>query len=371
MLVSEVIRGLAVASVVSLLFAYHRHVDIYLLIVLMVAEENAEVFWLLADRRLMSQLPERRKIPDAQASVEARSHATVLVGRPLGPWLFAVNQLLPFLADAITFVFSIGVLVLAWGYGTSLKPERERRVWHEIAEGFQWLKGNSRTGIALGIMSFTTLIAQALIMMFLAEAHDGRLSTVAIGVVLGASGAGGAIGPAVTQKLPRWFKRWWLQIQLCAWVLALALLAVTAVRFSWCIAIVMLILGLTGSISNIEFGSYLAFNAGDKLARVTSIGQVMVIGACAVGPFIGGAAIQWLGVRGAANLFLCLVLAGAVAAFCVPRISVEDSADATTTPEPAPADSRMKPWTVVMPAPPGKQEQVVVTRSAKFLRPTK
>jgi MFS family permease len=206
-------------------------------------------------------------------------------------------------------------------------------------------------------------------MMFLAEAHDGRLSTVTIGVVLGASGAGGAIGPAVTQKLPGLFKRWWLQIQLCSWVLALGLLAVTDVRFSWCIAIVMLILGLTGSISNIEFGSYLALNAGDKLARVTSIGQVMVIGACAIGPFIGGGAIQWLGVRGAANLFLCLVLAGTVVAFCVPRISVEDSADITIMPEPAPADSRMKPWPVVRPVPSGKQEQVVVTRSAKFLRP--
>ncbi len=105
------------------------------------------------------------------------------------------------------------------------------------------------------------------------------------------------------------------------------MLAVVGLRFSWCIAIVMLILGITGSISNIEFGAYLVVKAGDKLARVTSIGQVMVIGACGIGPFLGGSAIQGLGVRGAAILFLFLVLIGAAVAFQIPRMSVEDLAD--------------------------------------------
>jgi MFS family permease len=339
MLVSEIIRGVAVASVVSLLLVSRGHVNIYLLIFFMVAEEILEIFWILADRRLMSQLLERRKIAAAQASVEARSHATVLVGRPLGPWLFAVNELFPFLADAISFAFSVGFLALVWGRRAPLKPAQKRHVWREIAEGFRWLKQNWSAGIMMGIMSFTTLIAQALIMMFLAEAHEGQLSTVAIGVVLGASGAGGAIGPAVARKLPGWIKRYWLQIQLCAWSVALALLAATGVRFSWCIAIVMLILGLTGSISNIEFGSYLVLKAGDKLARVTSIGQIMGIGACAIGPFLGGSAIQGLGVQGAVILFLCLVLMGAAVAFRVPRITGEDARDGVAGPVPAPGDS--------------------------------
>jgi MFS family permease len=323
MLVSEIIRGIAVASVASLIVVFHGRVNIVLLIYFMVAEEIAEVFWILADRRLMSQLLDRSETAAAQASVEARAHATVLVGRPFGAWLFTIDALLPFLADAVSFAFSVGSLILVpgWARAAPSRPLRKSQVWSEIVEGFRWLRHNKDAATAMGFLSFTTLIAQALIMMFLAAAHAGQLSTVAIGVVLGASGAGGVIGPTVARKLPSRITQYWLQIQLCAWSAALTLLAATGVRFSWSIAIVMLILGLTGSISNIEFGSYLALKAGDKLARVTSIGQVMVIGATAIGPFLGGAAIQRVGIQGAAIIFLFVVLAEAAVASLVPRVS--------------------------------------------------
>jgi hypothetical protein len=329
MLATEFMRGAAVAAMVTSILIFNGSVSIYLLLSIMVAEEILGIFWMLADRRLMSKLMDPDKIVDGQSSVEVRSHVAVLAGRPLGPFLFSLKQYLPFLADAASFAVSVAVLILLGRRRAPMAPAQERQTWRESGEGFTWLKRDRRTGIAMALMSLATLIAQALIMVFLAEAHDNQLSTAAIGAVLAASGVGGAIGAAVARKLPGWIRGHSLRIQLWAWSLALALLAVTGVRSSWCITIVMLILGLTGSISNIEFGSYLIVKAGDKLARVTSIGQVMVIGACAIGPFLGGSAIQWLGARGADTLFLCLVVMAAAIASRLPRISFAETGDGT------------------------------------------
>jgi MFS family permease len=125
----------------------------------------------------------------------------------------------------------------------------------------------------------------------------------------------------VAGRLPARMKKHWLHIQLCAWSGALALLAFAGVRLFVYIAIAMLVLGLTGAVGNIEFGSYLVRNAkDDMLGRVTSIGQVTAIAAVGLGPLLGGAAISAFGLRAAISLLCYLVAAGALALFFVPCI---------------------------------------------------
>jgi hypothetical protein len=280
---------------------------------------------MLADRRFASQLLHRDQIRVGQASIESRMHAAVLAGRPIGPFLFAISGFLPFLADALSFVVSVYTLLLVAPRQASAArdPAPPRQMLrHEICGGFGWLIANWYAAGVMILMSFTTLVAQALIMMFLVEAHDRRLSVVAIGVVLASSGAGGIIGSMVARRLPGRVKAYWMRIQLFAWSVALGLLALNGVRLVWCIAVVMLVLGLTGSIGNVEFGAYLVQQVNNNLlARVISIGQVMAIAAAGVGPFIGGAAIQEFGIQAAILLFLLLVLIAAMVSFLVPWIS--------------------------------------------------
>lgn len=324
MLVAETFRGLAVMAVVISILVLAGHVSILLLISFMVAEEILEIFWMLADRRYMSQLMERDKIVERQASIEVRAHSAILAGRPVGSFLFTLTPFAPFLADAFSFVVSVGTLMAIRGPVTPNKQPQAaspRRLRSDIIDGFRWLKGDLRAGATMILLSFTTLIAQALIMMFLAEAGDDKLSTASIGMVLAASGLGGAVGSAIAKRLPKWATRFWLQFLLCAWSAALGLLALTGVRLPWCIAAVMLILGLTGSVGNIQFGVYLVRNVrDDMLGRITSIGQVMTIGAVGTGPLLGGAFIQSFGIQVAIELFLGLVLMMTLASFCGPWI---------------------------------------------------
>jgi MFS family permease len=311
MLVSEFLRGVAIASVVCSLAIFGKQMSIVLLMLAMVAEEILEIFSTLADRRYLSRLMERDKIASSQAYIEVRAHAVVLAGRPIGPFLFSIKPIYPFLADTLSFCFSVGSLLFLRGYGDQArKPERAttRQICADVRAGFKWLKNDRRAASTLTLMSIATLIAQALIMMFLAAAHAQEFSTVAIGAVLAASGAGGALGSIFVRFLPKAVREHWLPIQVGSWCAALACLAMTGGLSVWWSAVAMSILGFTGAIGNIEFGTYLVTNVADNmLARITSIGQVLAIGACALGPVLGGAAIQSYGTRGAVVFLLVIV----------------------------------------------------------------
>jgi MFS family permease len=312
MLVSELFRGLAIASVVISLAVFGRHTSIWFLILAMVAEEILEIFSMLADRRYLSRLMERDNMASRQAYIEVRAHAVVLAGRPVGPFLFELQPLLPFLADALSFLFSIGsLLVLRRSDEPVKRPERlaPKQLARDIGQGFGWLKKDRRAWLTVMLMAVTSLVAQALILMFLAEAHSKELSTVAIGVVLAASGAGGAIGSIFSKFLPDKVRRFWLPIQMVAWSVALAFLMIAGGLSASCSAIAMFVLGFTGAIGNIAFGTYLVDNVGDDMiARVTGIGQMLAIGACALGPVLGGAAVQHYGVHGAIQILFFMVV---------------------------------------------------------------
>jgi MFS family permease len=325
MLVSELLRGLAIASVVLALTIFRAHVNIWFLIVAMVAEEIFEIFSTLADRRYLSRVIERDKIASQQASIEVRAHAAVLAGRPVGPFLFSIEPFLPFLADAVSFVASVVSLLLLKrvdeppGEAQRLAP---RKVIGDVGQGFKWLKRDHRASATISLMAITSMVAQALIMIFLVEAHSKQLSTVAIGVVLGASGAGGAVGSFCSRVVPAVVRSSWLSIQMVAWSVALAFLALAGGQSVYLSAIAMFILGLTGAIGNVEFGTYLVRKiADDMIAKITGIGQMLAIGACALGPVFGGYFIQQFGVRGALCILLGIVMLLALVSLLMPVAS--------------------------------------------------
>src|SRR5262249_47565223 len=111
MLVSEISRGAVAILVVVALVIFGRNISIVFLMLAMFTEEVLEIFSTLADRRYLYRLMERDKISSQQASVEVRTHAAALVGRPIGPLLFTISPFLPFLTDAMSFVASVACLL--------------------------------------------------------------------------------------------------------------------------------------------------------------------------------------------------------------------------------------------------------------------
>jgi MFS family permease len=294
LLVSEIGRGIASATIVVMLL-FGGSPRIFLLIPAMVAEQILEVFATLAEGRCTSSIVARDDIPRAQAYLQARVHIAVLVGRPVGLFLFVLNPILPFLADALSFACSALSLIAVQEMSDTLRSTPQRlpvaRLLDEFRDGFRELECDKHAARTMVLMAGTTLIAQALLMIFLAEAHARQLPATAIGLVLAASGVGGVLGSAVAGRVPRLAQRNWLPVQLCAWSAALAVLVSIGGRSSVAAITVVAIFGFTGAIGNVTFTSYLVQTfPSSMLARVSSIGQVLTISAMGLGPMLGGMA---------------------------------------------------------------------------------
>ena len=146
MLVSESGRGLAIMSILTML-TFHRP-NVPAIVGCAIIEEILEVFATLAERRYVSALAGPELSRSALIRMEARSHAVVLIGRPLGGLLFEIRPLLPFIADTLSFAVSIASLLglrdvtPARGSSSDL-----RQVWREMHDGLRFTHDNNHEGV--------------------------------------------------------------------------------------------------------------------------------------------------------------------------------------------------------------------------------
>jgi MFS family permease len=159
MLVTESLRGVAIATVVCSL-AFHRP-SVSLIIVLAITEEILEVFALLAERRYVSALVEPGDASSALVRMETRTHVVVAAGRPLGGLLFELRPIFPFLADVLSFVISVGMLLGIRKKRTIRAAQVSRsQLMKEVRTGFRWLCGDPFARIAIPLAACMTLISR-------------------------------------------------------------------------------------------------------------------------------------------------------------------------------------------------------------------
>ena len=310
MLVSEISRGTVAILVVIALMIFGKNISIVFLMFAMFAEEVLEIFSTLADRRYLNRLMDREKIGSQQASAEARTHAAALVGRPIGPLLFEFSAFLPFLADALSFVASVVSLLLVESTGEPQEAEWPtfKELTSGIGDGVGKVKSDRRIWLTSSLMAMTSMVSQALILIFLVEAHSRKLSALAIGIVLGASGIGGAVGSFCSKIVLQFIRKCWLPIQMGAWFVVFLVLVTARSDMVFFSAVAMFVMSVTGAIGNIACGTYLAENiADDMIGKVSGISYTMAIGACALGPVIGGYTVQYYSIQDAIFVLFIMV----------------------------------------------------------------
>jgi len=298
--VAETVRGIAIAVIVAAVLLDWRH--ILLIIVVAIIEESAEVFAALAERRYVRDLVEPAQASAAQVGIEARAHVVVLAGRALGGLLFGFAQSLPFIADLASFAISAASLIGIgrWDKRPASRSQEARPnasiLLAEVRDGWRGLVDDALALNASLLSAGTTLVSQALIIVFLATAHSVGVSSVIIGSVLAASGVGGLLGAMVSRRIMRPWSLSPLQLQPLVWTIMLLALALSGRWQTPAMAVVMAVLGLTGAMGNVELNTYLMVAVPDeKLARVTSIEMLLDFLASALGPALGGFLTVWCG----------------------------------------------------------------------------
>jgi MFS family permease len=361
MLVSEISRGAVAILVVIALMIFGRNISIVFLMLAMFAEEVLEIFSTLADRRYLNRLMERdeiSKISSQHASAEARTHAAVLAGRPIGPLLFEFSSFLPFLADGISFVVSVVSLLFIKPTGKPQEAEWPtfKQLTSGIGHGVGEVKNDRRIWLTSWLMAMTSMVSQALILIFLVEAHSRKFSALAIGIVLGASGVGGAVGSFWSKNILQSvrIRRCWLPIQMAAWFVVFFFLATTRRDITFLSAVAMFVMSVTGAIGNVECRTYMTEKvADDMIGKVSGISYAMTIGACALGPVIGGYTVQYHSTKDAVFVLFIIVTSMALVSLLVfkesPRRIPDEPESGLSSAERVPVGRRESPGPVSAP----------------------
>lgn len=313
MIVSDVARALAFATIPLALAAGRLGMELIYLVVLV--EGTAFSFFNLAEVSALPQVVPKEQIGQASAYNQAMWASGALVGPPIGGLLYGLSRAFPFLADAVSYALSVLSLLLI---RTPFQTEREARddsLRSQVREGISWLWHQpiirflgligTANGIAFGGIEIAAIVLAR---------QTFHASPALIGVLFGAAAAGGVAGAVAGS---------WLQGRLTFAQRILTGLWGTALIFPFfalapnltVLAILGALIIFTGPIFDIAQFSYRISRIPDSLqGRVNSAYRLLLWIGQPAGQAGAGAVIQAFGPRAALGAMAGATLLIALAA---------------------------------------------------------
>ena len=193
MIVADVVGAATLGTLAALVFLHH--VTLGLILVAAFVDSTASIFYNAASRGAFRSVVPTEQLPTAASTVQARSAIVRLSGPPVGGALFGLARSLPFLADAISYAFSTGSVLLM---RTQFQEVRDGRtataLRRQFAEGIVYFARIPflRATIAMIAVSNFTIAGVQLGVIVLAR-RDG-LSSAAIGGFVAFVGATTLLG---------------------------------------------------------------------------------------------------------------------------------------------------------------------------------
>jgi predicted MFS family arabinose efflux permease len=201
MIAMDLVRVLGMTSVVVALAL--TRLTFAQIVVVAFLEGSAYVFFNIAEVGALRSVVPARQLPAAAAAEQARMSTVGLAGPPLGGALFGIARSLPFLADAVSYAFSIGSLL---AMRTPFQQERARDtspLGEQIREGIAWLWRQKYLRTSALIFAGDNFVFQAVVLVLIVVAKRDGLSGGAIGVLIAAAGGAALAGSLVAPRAVR------------------------------------------------------------------------------------------------------------------------------------------------------------------------
>jgi predicted MFS family arabinose efflux permease len=210
MVVCDVGRLLVMVSIpaVALLFG----LSFSFLLITAFINAGLSVVFSLAEYAALPHVVDADSIPAAVARNQTVGQATTVAGQPLGGWLFSLSPVVPFVANAVSYVVSLITLVAIRGrlYDPPAVPKQP--LHREIAAGvrFVW---SQRLLRALVVLSTTmTLLTGGFTLVVIVLLGRLGASPTEIGMIFGGCGVAGLAGALVTPRLVARLAPGWLYL---------------------------------------------------------------------------------------------------------------------------------------------------------------
>jgi len=317
MVVCDAIRALAYGSLAAALALGQVWFGQVLAVALV--DGCGYVFFSVAERSALRHVVADEQLPSALARNQARSFGALLAGQPLGGILFALGRVVPFLFDAVSYLLSVGSLLLL---RTRLQGERiveRRRLVHEVREGLVWFWRQPFLRTTSLLLTGSDLVANALFLVVIVLARERGASPALIGAMFAFLGVGGLLGSVLAPRLSRRLST-----------------RVVVVATMWVVTGLVPLLFLPGTITpGIVYGAMfvlhptwnavvaaqrLRLTPDELLGRVQSVATLLSLGSVPFAFLLVGFLLQAFGTTPSVLALLGVMAVVAVAAFVSPAI---------------------------------------------------
>jgi len=260
------------------------------------------LFFSLAEAAALPRVVPQEQLSGATARNEFVYSISGLLGPSFSGILYATGNVVPFLADAVSYVVSICSLLFIktpFQQGRTAAPAVGSRfiarLWTEILDGIHWLWHHAVIRFLAVLVSGFDLCGTGYVLIVLVLARQHHVSRLATGFILASGGIGSIFGALIAGPLARRLRVGQLMI-IASWLLAL-----TWLPFAFAPDPVVLGLIVTSAFivvpihSSVQYGYRLA-SIPDKLqGRVNSIYRVILFGCQSIGLLLAGVLLQAIG----------------------------------------------------------------------------
>jgi MFS family permease len=293
LLLAEGVRALAFASLVAALAV--DEVSMAHILAVAFVEGAFFVLFRLGESAALPRVVPKQQLQTAVAQNQARDQGAELVGAPLGGFLFAIDRILPFVFDAVSYAVGFLTLLFVRAPLQEQREPRRTRVREEIAEGvrFTWRVPFIRAIVIL--VAGSNFAFNALFLVLIVRAKDLGASPALIGAMFALLGLGALLGavvaPAVARRVPARYV-----IVGILWLWALYPLVLAGLPNAILLGIVGGIAGTLGPIFNVVLSVYRYALVPDRLlGRVGSVILLVAWGTIPLGAISAGVLLEAFG----------------------------------------------------------------------------
>jgi MFS family permease len=187
MVAADVVQLLAVATLATLIVL--DAIPFALIPILAFVEGSASVFFSTASTGALRSVVPKEQLPAAAGVQQARLSTVRLVGPSVGGALFGVSRSLPFVADAVSYLFSLASVL---AMRTPFQEEREvdtTRLRSQVAEGFRFLWTHPFLRTVALIFTAGNFVVTAVMFSMIVIAQRQGISSGGVGALVAAFGA--------------------------------------------------------------------------------------------------------------------------------------------------------------------------------------
>jgi MFS family permease len=293
LLAGDLIRAAALGSIpLAALFGGPGYPQI---VAVAVVEGAATSVFFPAAMISVRQMVAPEDLTTAMARSQSRGAAAAMIGPAIGGWLFAVQRLVPFVADAVSYVVSA---VMIARLTTRLdQHKRAGRPSLDVAVGFRWLAARPTLRVVFLFAGAINVISAAAVLVVVVTARHHGESSGTIGILMACVGAGAVLGTALAAHVMRWCSTPVVLTGIgLAWIGAPVVLA--GVGSPWIVGPMLALPFVLSPSAAILVGKAMLVEAPIELqGRVATAADLIMTGLSGAGPLLAGILVDAVGSR--------------------------------------------------------------------------